>query len=572
MSGGDDLEFQHWLAALRRRRWAFLGVLVTVLLAALTAGTLRKLEYSATAVVLVGQPNTLNGAAPATLPNLPAALAVATGGEVLRRVRAKLADAPQAEVTANETGGSLFFTVTAASPDLAARVANAYVDAFLTERRARLNRQYIATVTQLADALVAVGRELVAAKPTDLDRMQLLVGQRNAYKQQLNATWLSFAVGWVAGDQLLVPATPPGRPSGPGALGLLGYALVIGVLLGVGVVALAEFGDRTVHTIAAARAATGGLPVLGRLDEARVRLWGPSHGHQGRRLRSRRRRSGNGPHGPRPDPLVAPVAPVAASPISESFRCLAATIGALRSGTVRRVQVTSARADDGAQEVAVNLALALAAQGNRTVLVCPGNPAALGLALVREPGLDAPHGSVRSAGLATAGVHAPGAQAVAHDGRGETHPLATDFGCPDETDGVGTADGTAPIAGAASSADVAEVAQGGGPASVVLYSVIGVDGLRVVSAVELRTWRSGSGSAQSQAGQLELLGNAGGTGSRLVVLSGPALTSAAALEWAGIVDGTILCIREDKTRIPDLGAVSERLAAMGVPALGILYG
>jgi hypothetical protein len=574
MSGGNDLEFQHWLAVLRRRRLAFFGVFITVLLAAAAAGTLRERQYTAAAMVLVGQPNPLNGAAPTTPPNLPAALAFATGSEVTQRARAKLADAPRAEVTSDEAGGSLSFTVTAASADLAAEAANTYADAFLTERRAGLNRQYVATVTQLRDALVAVGRELAAAKPTDLDRIQLLVGQRNAYKEQLNATWLSFAVGWVAADQLLVPATRPGRPSGPSPLGLLGYALVIGVLLSVGVVALAEFSDRTVRTSAAARVATGGLPVLGRIDEAPVRLWGPSRGHRGRRRRRRRRPFGKGP---RPDRLVAPMATEAASPVSESFRCLAATVGTLRSGTVRRVQVTSARADDGAQEVAVNLAVALAALGNRTVLVCPGNPAALGLALVRTSGPDASLRSVRAAGLAAAGVRAPGGQAVAHDGRGETHLPATDPGRPAEIDGAASVDGAetsadASVGGAGPSADASGVAQGEDQPPVVLYSVIGVDELRVVSMAGLPVRRSGAGSARSQAGWLELLERIGGAGSRLVVLSGPALTSATALEWAGIVDGTILCLREGETRIPDLGAVSERLAVMGVPALGIVFG
>jgi len=211
----------------------------------------------------------------------------------------------------------------------------------------------------------------------------------------------------------------------------------------------------------------------------------------------------------------------------------------------------------------VNLAVALAGQGNATVLVCPADPAALGLALVRNP----EPGPPSDVAVDTwPGGGAADRESQAGDAGPATAVDAVNASAAADADAAGTAGNGRGDLGDGD-LDMGQAGELPVPA-VTLYPVIGLDTLSVMSMSQrppahllTRPWETEL---------LEQVEKAGGAGAHLVVLSGPALTSAAALEWARQVDGTVLCVRVHETQAPDLEAAGERLAVMGVPVLGMV--
>jgi capsular exopolysaccharide synthesis family protein len=151
-------------------------------------------------------------------------------------------------------------------------------------------------------------------------------------------------------DDALVPPAPVS----PKPLQNLLLAAILGMVLGVGAVFARESLDTRVRSREDVAAATGGVPVIGTIP----RILAP--GANGRGLR----RGAASPHPPlatRDDPW---------SPAAEAYRALRTSITFTgRDEGPSTVVITSAMPGEGKSTTSANLAITLAQQGVRTVLV-----------------------------------------------------------------------------------------------------------------------------------------------------------------------------------------------------------
>lgn len=155
-------------------------------------------------------------------------------------------------------------------------------------------------------------------------------------------------------------AQVPRGPFAPQPMRMMMVAMILGLLLGAGAAVARDAMDTRIHTRAEAQAVTGGLPILGFIPPLRVASDRPG----------RLRRNGKSA----PDVaalaqrLVARYAPQ--SPESEAYRSLRTSI---TFADVERpphvLVVTSATPGEGKSTSAANLAITMARQGTRTLLV-----------------------------------------------------------------------------------------------------------------------------------------------------------------------------------------------------------
>lgn len=155
--------------------------------------------------------------------------------------------------------------------------------------------------------------------------------------------------------RILDTAVVPDEPISPKPLINLSLALLMGMLLGLAVATGRDVLNTKVRTREDARAATGGLPVLGII---------PPIGETTRRRSARRL-----PEAIRDERLVTRRDPANAA--SEAYRNLRTSITFIGNDrkAPRLIVVTSALPGDGKSTSAANLAITLAQQGTRTLLV-----------------------------------------------------------------------------------------------------------------------------------------------------------------------------------------------------------
>jgi capsular exopolysaccharide synthesis family protein len=208
-----------------------------------------------------------------------------------------------------------------------------------------------------------------------LRRQELLAEIYTLLQMRLKESEIQFAV--VPGDvQIIDPPIVPHRPVAPRPARDLGLAMILGLLAGAGVAFGRKTMDTKVRTSEQAEQLTGGLPVLGTIPLIRrkdlVAVGAPANGNG----------NGNGKHGPRHGKKAWPgmANPTMAerlvthrnprSPVAEAYRALRTNV--IFSNIERAPQlivVTSALAGDGKSTSAANLAITLAQQGSRTLLV-----------------------------------------------------------------------------------------------------------------------------------------------------------------------------------------------------------
>ncbi|HEV2130215.1 MAG TPA: polysaccharide biosynthesis tyrosine autokinase [Longimicrobiaceae bacterium] len=162
--------------------------------------------------------------------------------------------------------------------------------------------------------------------------------------------------------RLVDSALVPEKPVSPRPLLYLLIATVAGLMLGAGGVVAREVLDTRIRTREDVTTAAAGLPLFGAIPRFQ--------------LAERANGNGNGRHVRPPfasrklltRPLVAREDP--GSPASEAFRSLRTSLLlSAAQGLPQILVVTSATAEDGKSTTAANLAITLAQQGTRTVLV-----------------------------------------------------------------------------------------------------------------------------------------------------------------------------------------------------------
>lgn len=234
----------------------------------------------------------------------------------------------------------LRFEFTANAPQRAARGADAFAEAYLADRRSRNDAAVQRAVDGLSTQIAALSRQ--PAKDSDnsaeASAVQSEIGSLRKRVSEINSRDTS-------GGDIVRGGAVPARPSGPGASTLAVLGLAGGAVLGILLAWLCSALDSRVRSAREVRAALG-APVLGSL-----------------------------PPGPREDDALLAVGRTDGVRV-QAYRSVAFRTGLPGGGCLL---VVAPRADDGAGEVAANLAAAFAECGREVVLV-DADPDAPGLA------------------------------------------------------------------------------------------------------------------------------------------------------------------------------------------------
>jgi Mrp family chromosome partitioning ATPase/capsular polysaccharide biosynthesis protein len=226
-------------------------------------------------------------------------------------------------------------SVTSANPALAAAVANAFADQFVSYRQ-ELARFLV------AEARTTINEEIQAMTPAEL---------QSDYGLMMQDKYASLRIVEAMQDgdfKLLARASVPGAPFTPQTRRDVTLALVLGLVLGIGLAFLLEYLDKRIKDERTLEKVSG-LPVLAGV---------PVVGRAWKKAR----------HGER----VADVVGFAGdrSPLLESFRTLRSTLQYFNvDGNLRKILVTSGLPQEGKTVTTVNLAISLAMSGKRVIVL-----------------------------------------------------------------------------------------------------------------------------------------------------------------------------------------------------------
>lgn len=232
-------------------------------------------------------------------------------------------------VTPQEQSNILTITGKAATPEGAARIANAFADVLIAQRSRELQREVRAAVARISrqvERLRAQGASTEATALADqLSALRTLVGARDPTLQIVSG------------------AVPPDRAAWPRPVLSLAVALLAGLLLGLGIAIGIELVNPLVLTETDVLD-PGGPPVLARVPRTALN---------------------------RVQTHLLPRSPNAPPSSTIPYRGLWANLSARTEGRrpPETVVVTSADQTEGAASVALGLAVAVALTGRRVVLV-----------------------------------------------------------------------------------------------------------------------------------------------------------------------------------------------------------
>ncbi len=326
---------------LRNRRWVILQALILIPAAVLALSLTQAKTYTATANLLFRAPDAslftgVNGgvtdpardfATNEQLVNLP----------VISTLTAKrlggswTGAAVHSAVTVEANGDSDVAGIQAAasSPQDAARVANAYAQAYIDYRRQANRAQLQGTVKLVQQSL--------AALPPDQRRgpeAQRLTARLDQLRQAQSLT--------TGNAEVVQRAAPPAAASSPNVKRNLLLGILLAALIGFGLAALLEKLDRRLKTVEDLERAYN-LPVISRIP------------------RSDRLKGGE---------LLLEDGAMSRSLEVEAFRILRANLRYFNFGRdIKSILVASAVQGDGKSTIAHHLAATMASMGDRVVLV-----------------------------------------------------------------------------------------------------------------------------------------------------------------------------------------------------------
>jgi succinoglycan biosynthesis transport protein ExoP len=359
----EELELRDYLGVVRRRKWTIAIITVSVVGSAVVASLVQTPVYQGVAEVLLQARSTDSLFDPDSGQRNDPARAVQTEIQVLKSrpvrdlVRKELGSAPK--VSASPVGQTDVIEVKAEStdPDRAADIANAYAESYIDFRRGQAVDDLLAAAEQIQQKITELQIQIdglggtatteggVPPEPT-VDSSQerdQLVAQQALFRQKLDQLQVDAALK-SGGAQLVTPAVTPTSPIRPTPIRNTVVGLAVGLMLGIGLAFLREHLDDTIRTKEDVEAAAGGLPVLTIIPV--VAGWKD-----------------------RKTPVVASLAePKSAA--AEAYRSLRTSVQFLGlDRPVRTLQVTSPSASEGKTSTVANLAVALAAAGQRVVAV-----------------------------------------------------------------------------------------------------------------------------------------------------------------------------------------------------------
>jgi polysaccharide biosynthesis transport protein len=273
------------------------------------------------------------------------------------------------------TSNVLLVTYVDTDPARAADLANEFARSYIENRRQeqisgleRAEAELEAAVEEIEEQLLDLGRQLNSPATSEAQAALLRV-QFEAQNEQFQSSSdrlreVRIDMTLKQGEaELIVQATASPSPFSPQPLRTATLALVLGLLLGAGAALLWEQLDDRLRRRSDVEEATG-VKVIGELPQDRA-------------------------SGARPNSVSMLDEPL--GQLSESIRQLRTSVRFFGlDRPIERLLVTSADAGEGKSTVSVNLAVALAQGGERTILVS---------ADIRKPRLDAVFGAQGATGL-----------------------------------------------------------------------------------------------------------------------------------------------------------------------------
>ncbi|MEJ7801461.1 MAG: Wzz/FepE/Etk N-terminal domain-containing protein, partial [Ilumatobacter sp.] len=252
----DEMTLRDYLAVVRRRWWL---VLVAV---ALTAGISLAVSasqtpiYEAEAQMLVASRTNDTvfdrgdqlGAGDATRA-IETEIQVLEGEVVAERVRAELGvEGAMPDVDGTVVGSTDVISVNVRSedPQTAQNLANAYVQAYIDNRREQAVDSLLAAATQLQGQVTQLQSQIDMLPDEDPQRTVLL-GQQATFRQTLNQLQVDTALK-TGGASIVKSAGLPTNPVEPQPLRTTTLAAFVGLLLGLGAAFAIDYMDDSVRT------------------------------------------------------------------------------------------------------------------------------------------------------------------------------------------------------------------------------------------------------------------------------------------------------------------------------------
>jgi capsular exopolysaccharide synthesis family protein len=346
---GDVVDLGEYIAVIRRRFWLVLATVITSVAIVTAYSFARTPVYTARAVVLVEPATDSTQFRPDQLVSLDtearlvkSALVAAVANETIQSSApvTELLKRVDVEVTPDTLVLDILYTDTSATR--AAAGANAFAEAYLEYKSERANDSAALARAEILSRIDDLEVELAtledaAAGSLEERRAELLTAQIGVLTTRL-------AEAAPTGDpgEVIVPATPPPRPSSPKLLLNVATALVIGTILGI---ALAFIRDRLDDRISD-------------LEDLELTIEGPV--------------LATIPHaadGPNDQPwLITQRQP--RSPAAEAFRTLRTSVIALgRQQGLKTLAIVSAAPGDGKTTTCANLGVALSHTDSRVLLL-----------------------------------------------------------------------------------------------------------------------------------------------------------------------------------------------------------
>ncbi len=350
-------------AALRRRKYVVLLMLVVGVAAAVGIVVLQTPQYTSTTQLLFLAQISSTGSGASNSNSGLSSGQLATDIQLIQSspVKAEAAKllgraSPIAKVAEIGTTSVASISVTSPNAVLSAKAANAYAKAYINVTSRQYLSSQIAAESSLQKQLTTINYSIAvltnqlngfkvgsSAASTITGQLTGLYSQQAALQQQLNALQAATSQNPASG-QIVQPATVSGKPSSPKKTTDILIGAAAGLLLGLGLALLRDNVDDRVRGKDQLEPLVPGIPVLGLIPV--IDEW-----------RDRKR-----PY------LVAQTHPK--SPPTEAYRGLRTSVQfmALENPT-KVLQITSPSAGDGKTTTSANLAWIMAEAGQRVVLV-----------------------------------------------------------------------------------------------------------------------------------------------------------------------------------------------------------
>lgn len=256
---GPDGAFEDALRVLRRRKFAVIAAIVSVPLAAFLFSMTQEERYTSTATLLfesttVTADPSREAATNAELAGLPI-IAVRTAEKLGSGFSAGQILSSVSIGSGDEMANITKISATSESPERAARIANAYSEAYIVFRRE-------AEQSQVKRAIALIEQTLEGLSPEESAGIQ---GQ--SLRDRLNELEVKQVLQ-TGGTELVQPAEIPTSPSSPKTKRNVIVGFVVGFILAFALAALLERIDRRVRTVEELEDLFG-LPIIARIPRSR---------------------------------------------------------------------------------------------------------------------------------------------------------------------------------------------------------------------------------------------------------------------------------------------------------------